>query len=167
MSAVTEKSLPHSSDTERILERAGYVIRGKRATCPHCKGNRRQTVAIHGDLFYCHRCARGGNVRTLARGQGIKLPPPCLRLADRPKQEFRTWIGMKMAELANLERKFYQRAEWAKAALAYYPDMQCAWDALADWCHARHTFITFWQSASDKVGRYWLYRTWRKQHRAY
>jgi hypothetical protein len=67
-----------------------------------------------------------------------------------------------MTELADQERKLFRRAEWAKAALSNYPDMEPAWNALADWHHAERTFTTFWQSATDKVGRYWLYRAWRK-----
>jgi len=101
-----------------ILERAGYRdFRGNRATCPHCEGRGRHTVSIQGELFFCHRCHQGGNVRSLARRQGLKLPPPRIRLADKPKAEFRKWLAMKMTMMADQERKLYRRAEWAKAAL--------------------------------------------------
>jgi len=146
-----------------ILERAGYRdFRGNRASCPHCEGRRRHTVSIRGELYYCHRCQQGGNVRTLARRQGLKLPPPRIRLADKSKAAFRKWLAVKMAEMADRERKLYRRAELAKVALSYYPDMEPAWAALAEWYHAERALTIFWQSATDKVGRYWLYRFWRK-----
>jgi hypothetical protein len=47
----------------------------------------------------------------------LKLPPPRIRLADKPKAEFRKWLAMKMTMMADQERKLYRRAEWAKAAL--------------------------------------------------
>jgi hypothetical protein len=151
-----------------ILERAGFRdFRGNRATCPHCEGRRRHTVSVRGELFYCHRCQRGGNVRRLARQQGLKLSSPRIRLADRPKTEFRKWLSVKMAELANQERRLYRRAEWAKVVLSYYPDMEPAWNALADWYHAERAFLSFWESATDRIGRYWLYRSWRKHYFAH
>jgi hypothetical protein len=42
--------------------------------------------------------------------------------------------------------------------------MDEAWQALADYYHRQHFFEQFWIHASDKVGRFWLYRAWRKQH---
>jgi hypothetical protein len=74
---------------------------------------------------------------------------------------------MKVTELADQERKLYRRAEWAKVALSYYPDMEPAWAALADWYHAERGFLIFWKSATDKIGRYWLYRAWRKYNLAH
>jgi hypothetical protein len=148
-----------------ILERAGFRdFRANRATCPYCEGHRRHTVSIRGELYYCHRCQQGGNVRTLARRQGLKLALPRIRLADKPKAAFRKWLTIKMTELADQERKLYRQAEWAKAALSCCPDMERAWAALADWYHAERAFTTFWQSATDNIGRYWLYRAWRKQN---
>jgi hypothetical protein len=72
-----------------------------------------------------------------------------------------------MTELADREYKLHHHAELAKVALSYYPDMEPAWAVLADWHHAERAFTTFWQSATDKVGRYWLYRSWRKYHCAH
>jgi hypothetical protein len=44
--------------------------------------------------------------------------------------------------------------------------MEPAWNALAEWHHAERSFTVFWQSATDKIGRYWLYRFWRKYGQA-
>jgi hypothetical protein len=148
--------------TSAILEQAGFVLRGRRATCPYCEGRRGSTVAITDDLYYCHRCHRGGHVRSLARQLGHALPPPRTRKTNIPKTQFRAWLTNKMQQLTNEERRLSRRAEWAKAALTFYPDMQEAWTALAAWYHAERNFKIFWESASDNVGRYWLYRAWRK-----
>ena len=147
--------------THAILSRAGYQIRNKRATCPYCEGRSKLTVAIAGDLFYCHRCQRGGSVRSLARVQGISLPPARLRKANIPKLQFRAWLSRNLSELGNEERGIARRALWAAVALSFFPDMEIAWTALAKWYHNRHRFEMFSQSASDRVGRYWMYRQWR------
>jgi len=146
-----------------LLTNAGFQVRNSRATCPFCEGHRKFTVAIHGELYYCHRCQRGGNVRTLARAQGLNLPPRRIRKADKAKAAFRAWLSQKMNEMSRAEYRLHQRAKWAKVALSFYPDFEPAWEALAAWHHAEQQFQTFWQSASDKCGRYWLYRNWRKR----
>jgi hypothetical protein len=148
---------------ELILTSARFRVRGKRADCPFCEGHRRLTVSLHGELYYCHRCQRGGNVRGLARSRGLTLPPPRVRKANGPKLAFRAWLAAKMSEMTNRERRLARRAEWAKAALAFYPDHEGAWEALAAWHRSERVFAMFWESASDKCGRYWLYRNWRKR----
>ena len=153
------------NNVHAILVRAGFQLRRNRATCPYCRdGHKRPglTVAIHGDLFFCHRCKRGGSVRGLARGQGIELPPPRIRKADAPKAAFRTWLADRMTELSREEWRLRRGAQLANVALRYFPDMELAWDALAAFHHRERFFITLWESASDKIGRYWLYRMWRK-----
>jgi hypothetical protein len=145
-----------------ILEAAGFQVRGTRADCPSCEGRGKLTVAIHGELFFCHRCHRGGSVRQLARSQGLNVPRARVRKGNGPKLAFRAWLSGKMAEMADRERRLARRAEWAKAALVHSPDSEPAWAALADWHHAERQFQTFWQSATDNTGRYWLYRQWRK-----
>jgi hypothetical protein len=145
-----------------VLEQAGFVLRGRRATCPYCEGRRGSTVAITSDLYYCHRCHRGGHIRSLARQLGHTLPPLRLRKANIPKAQFRTWLFEKMQELGDEERRLSCRAEWAKAALRFYPDMEEAWTALALWYHREPYFRIFWESASHKIGRFNLYRHWRK-----
>jgi hypothetical protein len=151
-----------STDFYSLLERAGFEIRGTRANCPHCEGSSRSTVAIGpGAVFFCHRCKRGGNDRTLARAQGLRLPPRRVRLADKPKQQFKAWLSKKMSEMAREERRLHRRAKWAAVALSFYPDHEAAWSVLAEWHHREYEFSVFWQSATDATGRCWLYRAWR------
>ena len=145
-----------------ILTNAGFQIRGSRATCPFCTGHSKLTVAIKGPLWHCHRCLRGGHVRSLARRQGVTLPPPRLRKADIPKSRFRTWLSSKMRELANEEYCAYRMKQWADAALYFYPEFQLVWNFLARFHSRQRVWERSWESASDKVGRYWLYRHWRK-----
>ena len=147
-----------------LFERAGFKTRGTRADCPECSGHSRLTVAIRGELYYCHRCKTGGNVRTLARRYGLRLPPPRLRLANQPKAEFRQWLSEQMDALSRQEVRLNRRKVWAETALSFYPDFEPAWCALAQWYDAERHFLTFWESARDRVGRFWLYRYWRRQH---
>jgi hypothetical protein len=150
-----------------ILEREGFEIRGRRATCPYCgpqHTRRSLTVAIHGELFFCHRCHRGGSVRTLGRKQGIALPAPRVRLADRPKAEFRAWLSAKYGEMADLEYRLRRKAALAHIALGYFPDFAPAWNALAELYHHEHQLSVFFESACDKIGRYGMYRHWRRAH---
>jgi hypothetical protein len=156
-----------ASTTHSILERAGFQIRGKRATCPYCTGNRNRnlTVSVTSDgMWYCHRCQRGGNIRGLARQQGVSLPPPRVRKADIPKAAFRAWLDSKVTEIAQQEYQLTREWRRAVAILESSPETDSAWQALAAYYDKQRYFETFWQSASDKVGRYWLYRAWRRHY---
>jgi hypothetical protein len=152
-----------SVNVEAVLTNSGYRIRGRRADCPYCSGHSRLTVSFTDDgRFYCHRCARGGHIRSLAPVQGITLPPPRVRAANIPKMQFCAWLSEKMTVLADEERKAHKKLEWANTALFFYDDFESAWDFLA-WFYARRCiWQTFWESATDNVGRYWLYRAWRR-----
>jgi hypothetical protein len=145
-----------------VWEAAGFELRGNRATCPFCEGDRNLTVAIRGELFYCHRCHRGGNIRQLAGSHGVTLPPPRVRKADKPKAAFRAWLSAKMTKMALREHRTYRRAVWAAVALSDVPDFEPAWSALADWYHAERYFRLFWESTSDRLGRLELYKSWRR-----
>jgi hypothetical protein len=154
----------HSEVVAAILTRAGFEIRNNRATCPFCEGHSRFTVAIRGELYFCHRCHRGGSVRSLAREQGMALAPPRSRKANVPKAAFRTWLLQKMTELGDEERRAYRKYLWAVHALSFCTEFQPAWESLAWFYSRRRVWETFWESASDRVGRYWLYRAWRKHY---
>src|SRR5215470_18208936 len=55
-----------------LLDRAGFTIRSAtRADCRSCTGSSTGTVAFRGDVYYCHRCRRGGNRASLARELGL------------------------------------------------------------------------------------------------
>lgn len=154
-----------ASTPEAILERAGFQIRGRRATCPYCDGRRGLTVAVTRDgLWYCHRCQRGGNFRSLANQQGVTLPPPRIRLANIPKLAFRRWLSAKMSEMAEQEYQLTRQWRRAIAALESSPETDSAWQILADFYNKQRYFETFWESASDNIGRFWLYRHWRRHY---
>ncbi len=157
-----------SVNVAAILVKSGYRIRGRRADCPRCSGHSRLTVSFTDDgRFYCHRCGKGGNVRGLARRLGVTLPPPRLRKADIPKAKFRAWLSSKMTELANEERRAYALKKWADAALHFYPEFELAWNFLGRF-HIRHrVWGRFWESATDNIGRFHLYRGWRRHNRVH
>jgi hypothetical protein len=141
---------------------AGFEIRGNRATCPYCVGSRKLTVAIHGDLYFCHRCARGGCARSLARKQGICLPQPRVGKSAIQKERFKQWLATKMTEIAKEENKLVRQWRYAIAALEFFREMDQSWQVLANYYHRRRFFEQFWECANDNVGRYWLYRSWRR-----
>ncbi len=148
---------------EALFTRAGFQIRGRRATCPNCEGRRGLTVSITDEgLWYCHRCHKGGSIRQLARAQGVALPPPRVRKANAPKAAFREWLGKKMREMANEEHRLTVAKRHAEAALQVFPEMDEAWQALADYYNKEQCFALFWKCATDNIGKYWMYRAWRK-----
>ena len=155
-----------SVNVRAILTAAGYSVRGRnRANCPNCSGHSRLTVSFTNDgRFFCHRCGKGGHVRSLARNQGIELPAPRIRLSDVPKNQFRVWLSQKMSEMSSEEYKLTRRWRYAVAALQSFPEMDHAWQALADYYHKQRYFELFWESASDRCGRYWIYRAWRRHY---
>ena len=156
-------SVVNNLSTVAILTRAGYRVRGKRADCPTCAGGSRLTVSFTTDgRFFCFRCGKGGHIRQLARRQGLSLSEPRIGKASIKKMEFKRWLARKTSEMSREEHWLSRRREYAVAALEFFPDMPEAWQALADYYHAEQTFAEFWQHCSDRCGRYWLYRHWRK-----
>ncbi len=152
-----------SVNNNAIFERAGFRnVRRGRGDWPFCAGHRHGTVALKDSLWFCHRCGRGGHVRQLARDLGVALPPPRIRLADIPKRAFREWLSAEMTRMADQERRLYANVRWARVALAYYPQMEAAWQALSEYYHRVHEFNRFWERASDRLGRFHLYREWRR-----
>ena len=169
--------LASSVNVADILTAAGYKIRGRRAGCPHCSGHSKLTVSFTDDgRFYCHRCATGGTICGLARSRGFSLPPARIRRADIPKKQFRDWLRQKMSEMSERENKLVRQWRYALDTLGHRHDSQVwsqakktmamdeAWSALADYYHRERCFQEFWLHASDNVGRFWMYRTWRKRN---
>jgi len=158
-----------STSTQAILERAGYRIRGRRADCPQCSGRSRLTVAFTTDgRFFCHRCGRGGSVRQLARAQGVVLSPPRIGKAAIQKEQFKKWLSDKMTQMSRDEYRLVWTWKQALDALEFYPHLldevsrERAWEAVARYYHRERYFQLFWESASDRIGRFWLYCHWRK-----
>jgi hypothetical protein len=157
-----------SANVHAILVTAGYQnFRRTRANCPHCHEGHRPpdlTVAIHGDLFYCHRCGRGGHIRQLARVQGINLPSRRQGLARLRKMFFEDWLKKKMTDVSKEEFNLHRKASLAHVALQFpeLSDFLPAWEALRRWHERERSFEYFWSLATDKLGRIHLYRYWRK-----
>jgi len=146
-----------------LLEAAGFRIRGKRADCLFCPGVRRLTVAIdeRKGVAFCHRCQWRTSARRLARQQGITLPLPKLARTRAWKARFQSWLSTTSDEMSRSERTLARRAVLAAEVLRHYSDCAPAWDALAEWYHARRKFEVFWSNVSDRLGRIALYKMWR------
>jgi len=147
-----------------LLVATGIQVRGQRFGCPNCDGGSSWTGAFSEakQVGFCHRCHTAITARQLASRQGIILPARKIKPSEIMWKRFSEWLKTKAAELSNRERCLARRAEWAKAALTSFPDMETAWGELAAWYHARQTYELFWESAQDNIGRYWLYRHWRR-----
>jgi len=157
----------------RILENAGYQLsrNRRRAVCPKCSTGRTNfvvAVSLDKGLYNCHRCARGGKIQKLAAAFSFSQPKPRIRRADVPKRQFQQWLDSRMKELADRERRMAWKADLSSQALKInvgWPINQMSWLALADWYHERRRFEVFWQQATDKCGRFTLYRQWRRGSR--
>src|SRR5262245_6329229 len=73
----------------RLLERAGFRVRGRRADCARCSGRSRGTVSLTDEVAFCHRCGWTGNRITLARELGLLATDSETRLALRRERERR------------------------------------------------------------------------------
>ena len=113
------------------LTRAGFHVRGKRADCRFCFGTARLTVAIGTTAAFCHRCNWRTSLRTLAKSQGVNLPPIRIGLARRRKQQFRRWLDQKTTEMAREECQLRHQVRWAEQVLAVDPECEPAWEGLA------------------------------------
>jgi hypothetical protein len=146
-----------------LLTAAGFAVRGGRFNC-RCDGGSRYTGSFDESkgVAYCHRCHLSLTTRQLGREQRLAIPSRRIGRARIMRQRFREWLDTQTKEMSNRERLLARRAEWAKAALTFFPEMESAWSTLAEWYRSRRVLEVFWESARDKVGRYWLYRNWRK-----
>jgi hypothetical protein len=147
-----------------LLTAAGFAVRGNRFNC-RCEGGSSKFTGSFDErkgVAYCHRCHISITARQLARKQGVTLPEHIVGRTRIMKQRFREWLNATTRAMADREGRLARRAEWARVALASFPEMESAWKALAEWHHAQRTSEAFWESARDKIGRYWLYRSWRK-----
>jgi len=115
----------------------GYSVRGRRADCVHCEGHSRLTVSFNDEVYYCHRCGRAGNARTLARELGMQFPPYTREQREKRQRaaEFNEWRDICDKILVRRLRYLNRRAELAKTVLATFPDCEHAWNALADLYH--------------------------------
>jgi hypothetical protein len=148
---------------ELLLHSGSRSVRRGRADCPFCRGRARLTVAFSEakHVAYCHRCQWSASAAQLAEQQGVKIAPRSLGKARLRRLRFEQWLDHTMSAMANEERRLARRAEWAKAALGFYPDDQIAWTVLSEWHHIERRYETFWSAVRDRIGRRTLYLTWR------
>jgi hypothetical protein len=127
-----------SPPLSELLERAGFRVRGRRADCIHCDVHSRLTVAFNDEVYYCHRCGRAGNARTLARNLGIALPPETHEAREKRQRaaQFDEWLNACHLILIRRLRNLIRRAQLARSVLSAYPECEPAWNALADFYHA-------------------------------
>jgi hypothetical protein len=121
-----------------LLERAGFRVRGRRADCIHCDGHSRLTISFAAEVYYCHRCGRAGNVRTLARELGMQLAPESREARERRRRaaQFDVWRDACYTIIVQHVLYLTRRAELAKKILAQFPDCEPAWSVLADFYHS-------------------------------
>lgn len=146
----------------RLLKQAGFNVVGRRAECVHCRGHARLTVSFNDQVAHCHRCKWSANKYQIEKGLGMKVKPRRIGKSKLMKKRFFVWLWDRYGKLADQERKLARKAEWAKAALTNFPDWDMPLDHLAKWYHARRNLESFAEKAQDKIGRYRLYRAWRK-----
>jgi hypothetical protein len=144
-----------------LLERAGFVVRGRRADC-HCPGTAKGTISFTDEVAYCHRCHWSANAVQLARSLGQTIPQETKEhRAERLRAErFKRWLSEKYQAAADKERRLARTAELAKDVLAKFPDYELAWHALARWYHKRKRLEDFCESAQCNAGRAVLLEGW-------
>jgi hypothetical protein len=138
----TAPALAEQTNFETLLEQAGFRVHGTRAECPYCEGTSRLTVRIGpGPVFFCHRCKKSGNARTLSRELKISLAPESRAVRDRRVRErfFEQWRGACQLDLLDELYKLTLKAECAKQTLpllAHHDALaEIEWQALADLYH--------------------------------
>jgi hypothetical protein len=149
-----------------LLEKAGFRVHGKRANCRYCKGSSRLTVSFTHEVAFCHRCHWTANVTQLAEGQGRTIAQRKVGLARLCKRRFFDWLDKRYREMAAIDYRTARKAALAKAVLFRFPDCEPAWAALANRYHAERALNAFFEAASDKTGRFLLYRQWRRANAA-
>jgi hypothetical protein len=141
-----------------LLAQAGYRVRGRRADCVGCEGRSRLTVSFNDEVYYCHRCGRAGNARTLARDLGVPIAPETheARVKRDRAAQFSEWVDTLHLILSRHLRLLRSRAELAKNVLNAYPDCDPAWSALAEFYHSEAKLLAALdQLACEKVSQ-WL-----------
>jgi hypothetical protein len=158
-----------------LLERNGFRVHGRRANCIYCEGNSRLTVSFNDEVAYCHRCHWTANVRTLSRKMGISVAPetPEHREARRLAKQFADWVDRCERAVVDRHRFLWRRAGLAIIALRYFPDMEQAWDALADYDHIEAKLCAALDTLRFERASKWLeyamtperlFRSWLEEH---
>jgi hypothetical protein len=144
----------------QLLAVRGFEVRHSRFHCPHCDGHARWTGSFSEakQCGFCHRCKAKITVRSLT---GLAFAPRNPGAARIRQAQFRKWLSEMMSEQSRREYRLHQRAKLAMATLEQYPDCEPAWAVLEEWHQAQRAFTRFWECASDRIGRFEVYKTWR------
>ena len=169
-------------DMRSLLERAGFVIRGKRADCIHCSGRRGGTVSFSNEMAHCHRCKWSANAITLARDLDLLKGDSQAARALREKAEqrrrfnsqikpFEEWREASIHSVSDNYRALSQAAVRAEAVLRMFPNCEEAWDAMARFYHAEARLSTAFDWLMFTKASNWLetdskpveaFETWRR-----
>ncbi len=149
-----------------LLEAAGFHVRGRRAECIHCEGHSRLTVSFTDELYFCHRCGKGGNIRTLSRQLGRKIPqltPDEIRARALAK-EFAAWRNAAHALLLHEYEHMRREAGIARFVLVRVdPDCEEAWSVLAVFYDSERFFLGAFELLSCDPCPRWLERPMTKE----
>jgi hypothetical protein len=148
-----------------LLEAAGFHIHGRRAQCIHCQGHSRLTVSFTDEVYFCHRCGKGGNIRTLSRQLGRALPQqtPEQRRAQTLAKEFTSWRNAAHALLVREYEYMRLQAGIARLVLRADPGCEEAWDLLARFYDAERYFLAAFDLLSCEPLSRWLERPMTKE----
>lgn|GEM_PF-4876395 len=162
MNTTNVQATCESVNFKALLERAGYRVVGGRAQCPSCEGSSRLTVAVGDGVAYCHRagCHRYETLRSLSHKLGLPVPKETAahREARQCVERFADWISTCERVLIDHLWRLRARARWAHVARGYYPELEEAWDALADLYHAESEIMGALDCLAGKTMSRWVER---------
>jgi hypothetical protein len=136
----------------RLLERATFRVRGKRADCARCSGRSRGTVSFTSEVAFCHRCGWSANQTTLARELGLlslgrQAREEMRRELERrerleaPIRAFEKWRDERLWLAIDQHRRFSRQAILAESVLRIHTDCELAWDVLANFHHREAALV--------------------------
>jgi hypothetical protein len=130
-----------------LLTHAGFTLRGKsRATCAHCSGHDRTTVAYSETYAHCFRCGWKSSYTKLARELGIlsatlsdadRAALEAIRAKEKRRAQFLAWQNIKLKIILKKIETLRERAQLAARVLERWPEEECAWQAIAEFHHKK------------------------------
>ena len=128
------------TELEELLHKAGHrpAPHGKRWICADCPPGHFPALCVDGEVFFCHRCGRGGNVVILKKSLGLwKASEPVSPIEQLERNCFRSLraeaeriLDYWRVEIMNRHRFVSQQLEGLRKIGAYqcetqsYPDEQ-------------------------------------------
>lgn len=95
------------TELENLLYRAGHrpPKHGKAWICAECPRGKAPAMKVDGEVYYCHRCQRGGNIVTLKRELGIEMKKKSVSEL-RLEQEIRLAVEVKLARIRMWQKQW-------------------------------------------------------------